>query len=102
MNIVTQSVSYKRVAASTTATLVTGPCALLGVMVASVITGQIVQLWDGSDATLASGTIVVGTCTLAANTWNPIPAMLTSGLTYQVTNIDVDLTIFYQPMGQNT
>ena len=102
MNFISNAASYKRYAASTTAVLVSGPAALVGIRVAAALTGQIVQLWDGSDATLASGTIVVGTCTLAANTYQELPAMFTSGITVQVLNDDVDLTFFYHPAGNNT
>jgi hypothetical protein len=97
MNLITEMYPYKRLVASTTQTLCTGPCALIGVRVAAVLTGQIVQVWDGSDATLAAGTIVVGTCTLAANTFHEVRALLNTGLTFQVLNDDVDLTILYQP-----
>ena len=102
MNFVNEAGSYKRLSATTTATLVSGPCVLWGASVASVLSGQIVQLWDGSDATLAAGTIVVGTCTLAANTQPRFPAMLNSGLTIQVINDDVDITFYYSPAGGNT
>ena len=103
MNFTSDAVSYRRFAASTTATLCTGPCALVGVMVAGVTTAQFVQVWDGNDATLASpGTIVVGTCSLATSNFYRMPAMLNNGLTIQVLNDDVDLTFFYRPAGNNT
>ncbi len=102
MNFITNAGSYKRIAASTTQTLVSGPCALIGVGVAGVTTAQFVRIWDGSDATLATGTIVVGTCSLATSLFYSCPAMLNSGLTVQVTNDDVDLTFFYIPAGNNT
>lgn len=98
MNIVHLAYSYKRVAASATGVLVTGPCLLGGVFVPAVVTGQIVQIWDGNDATLASGTIVVGTCTLAANTFHEMPLEFQNGLVYQVLNDDCDLTFFYTPL----
>ena len=98
MNINNECLSYKRLSATTTATLVSGPCVLWGASVASVLTGQIVQLWDGNDATLAAGTIVIGTCTLAANTNNQLSIDLPTGMTYAVTNEDVDLTIFWRPL----
>ena len=102
MNIITEAASYKRIAASATQVLCTGPCALVGVAVAGVTTAQFVQIWDGSDATLASGTIVVGTCSLATSTFYRVPASLTNGLTIQVLNDEVDLTFFYIPAGNNT
>lgn len=104
MNFITNATSYKRVAAAATSVLCSGPCALLGVRVAGIaVTAPFVQLWDGSDATLATGTIVMGTSTLAINTFHDIPAMLTSGLTIQATaEVEVDLTFFYLPAGNNT
>ena len=105
MNITTEVGSYRRIAAASTATLCSGPCALLGVRVAGIATtAPFVQIWDGSDATLASpGTIVMGTSTLAINTYHPMPATLLSGLTIQATaEVEVDLTFFYLPMGNNT
>ena len=102
MNISLETGSYRRVTASTTLTLCSGPCALIGVGAAGVTTAQFVQIWDSSDATLAVGTIVVGTCSLATSTFLRTPAMLNNGLTFQVVNDDVDLTIYYIPMGQNT
>ena len=102
MNFITEAASYKRIAASATQVLCTGPCALVGVAVAGVTTAQFVQIWDGADATLASGTIVVGTCSLATSTLYRVPASLTNGLTIQVLNDEVDLTFFYIPAGNNT
>ena len=104
MNI-TEVGSYKRISAASTSTLVTGPCALLGIRVAGIaLTGPFVQIWDGNDATLASpGTIVLGTSTLAINTFHAMPMELQSGLTIQATaETEVDLTVFYVPMGYNT
>ena len=67
---------------------------LIGIGVAAVLTGQLVQLWIGS----ATGTPLMGTCTMAANTFNPIPALCIGGLTYAVTNDDVDLTIYWNAL----
>ena len=104
MNLTTEVGTYKRIAAAATSTIVTGPCALLGVRVAGIATtAPFVQVWDGSDATLAAGTIVIGTSTLAINTYHPMPATMISGLTIQATaEVEVDLTFFYVPMGNNT
>ena len=102
MNFTSRAGAYKRINATTTQTLCSGPCALIGIGVAGVTTAQFVRIWDGSDATLASGTIVVGTCSLATSLFYEVPAMLVSGLTIQVTNDDVDLTVYYNPAGNNT
>lgn len=102
MNFTTEVGNYRRVTTTATLVLVSGPCALFGVGVASVLTGQIVALWDSSDITEAVGTHVLSTCTLAANTFTRVPAMLTNGLMLRVTNEDVDLTLYYQPAGNNT
>ena len=102
MNFTSKSGAYTRITASATQVLCSGPCALIGVGIAGVTTAQFVRIWDGSDATLAAGTIVVGTCSLATSTFYEVPAMLTTGLTIQVTNDDVDLTFFYIPAGNNT
>lgn len=102
MNFVNEAASYKRLTSSQTAVLCSGPCALVGIGVAGVTTAQFVQIWDGSDATLATGTIVVGTCSLATSTFYRVPAMLNSGLTIQVVNEEVDLTVYYNPAGNNT
>ena len=67
MNLTNESGAFKRVTASNTATLISGPVALIGVGVAGVTTAQFVQIWDSSDATLATGTIVMGTCSLPAS-----------------------------------
>ena len=102
MNFTSRAGAYTRISASATQTLVSGPCALIGIGVAGVTTAQFVRVWDSSDATLAAGTIVVGTCSLATSLFYEIPAMLNSGLTIQVTNDDVDLTVYYNPTGNNT
>ena len=102
MNLTSEVGSYKRVTTTATLVLVSGPCVLYGVGVASVLTGQIVTLWDSSDITEAVGTHVLSTCTLAANTFTRVPAMLTNGLMFRVSNEDVDLTIYYSPAGGNT
>ena len=103
MNFISNGSSFRRFAASTTATLCTGPAILKGIFVAGVTTAQFVQVWDGNDATLASpGTIVVGTCSLATSNYYEMPANCLSGITIQVLNDDVDLTVFYVPAGNNT
>ena len=75
--------------------LSSGPIALIGIGVATVLTGQFVQLWSGNTASAALQ--IVGTCSMASNTYTPFPVALPSGLTYQVTNEDVDLTIYWMP-----
>ena len=102
MNFTSRSGAFKRFSASTTSVLCSGPCALIGVGVAGVTTAQFVQIWDSSDVLLASGTIVVGTCSLATSTFYEVPAMLANGLTIEVLNEAVDLTFYWIPAGNNT
>ena len=73
--------------------LSSAPLALIGIGVATVLTGQFVQLWHGN----TTATLILGTMSMASNTYTPIPADLPSGLTYVVTNEDIDLTIYWQP-----
>ena len=84
---------------TTAGTIVTvlssAPLSLIGIGVAAVLTGQIVQLWSGN----ATGTPIIGTCTLVANSFTRFPLELPSGLTYVVTNEDIDLTIYWNPSG---
>lgn len=85
-----------RITASGVSTLGAGKnLSLIGIGVASVLTGQLVQLWNGS----ATGSPIMGTLTLAANTFFAVPAQCSGGLTYCVTNEDVDLTIYWNPAG---
>src|SRR3990167_6077878 len=68
---------------------------LIGIGVAAVLTGQQVQLWIGS----TTGTPLLGTMSLAANSFLAIPAICLGGLTYAVTNESgVDLTIYWNPL----
>ena len=94
MNFVTQACNYTRVTASGNTVLSSGRMVLERIVVPAVLTGQIVNLWAGNTAV----TQVVGTCTLAANTNNQLSIDLPTGLTYAVTNEDVDLTIFWRPL----
>lgn len=71
---------------------------LLGVFVAQVLTAQIVQLWTQS-ANSVTGVPIIGTCTLAGNTFHRIPGLFPNGLTYCGTTEDVDLTFFWVPAG---
>lgn len=94
-NYVREVGTPKRVTVSGVGTLGAGKnVSIIGIGVAGALTAQVVQLWQGSST---AGTIFFGTCTLAANTFMPIPAMCSGGLTYCVTNDDVDLTIYYNP-----
>ena len=93
MNFVTRAKQFTRVTTSGVACLTSAPCVLEGIFVPAVLTGQIVSLFHGN----AVGTQVVGTCTLAANNFFELPVSLPNGLTYCVTNEDVDLTIFWSP-----
>lgn len=67
---------------------------LVGVGVASVLTSQIVNLYVGAGGTSVQ---LLGTCTLAANSFLAVPAYCSGGLSYRVTNEDVDLTIYWNP-----
>ena len=73
--------------------LSSGPLTLVGSGVAAVLTGQIVQLWAGN----ATGTPIVGTCTLAANTFTRLPGYFPAGITLINTVEDPDLTIYWTP-----
>ena len=73
--------------------MTSAPAVLIGIGVATVLTGQFVQLWHGNATTLP----VVGTMSLASNTYTQIPADLPSGFSYCVTNEDADLTIYWMP-----
>ena len=92
---VQQSGKATRVTASGVTVLSSGPTTVLGIWVAAVLTGQIVQVWAGN----TTATTVIGTCTLVPNTFYPFPFDLPTGLTYAVTNEDIDLTIYWQPTG---
>ena len=91
-----ESGTATRVTTSATAVLTSANLNLLGIFVPAVLTGQIVNLYVGSTAA-GPATNVIGTCTLAANTFYRIPAYCPGGLTYHVMNEDVDLTIFWNP-----
>ena len=85
-----------RVTTSGVTVLSSSNLALLGIGVAAVLTAQLVQLWSGS----ATGTPIIGTMTCAANAFYRIPAYCAGGLTYAVTNEDVDLTLYWNPAGE--
>ena len=76
--------------------ITSGNASLLGIAVATVLTAQFVQLWTGS-ATSLTATPIIGTASMASNTFTRIPAMCNGGITVCVTNNDVDLTIFWNP-----
>lgn len=82
-----------RVSGTGVTVLTSGNASIVGIGVAAVLTGQQVQVWAGS----ATGTPVVGTLSLAANTFYRLPAQCAGGITYAVTNEDVDLTIYWNP-----
>ena len=95
-NYVREAGTPTRVTVATEGTIGAGSnLTLIGIGVASVLTGQIVQLWMGS----TTGSPILGTCTIAANTFLAIPAQCSGGMTYLVTNTDVDLTIYWNPAG---
>ena len=82
-----------RVTSTGVRVLTSGNSSLIGISVATVLTGQLVQLWQGS----ATGTPIVGTMSMVSNTFYSLPAQCASGITYCVTNEDVDLTIYWNP-----
>ena len=87
-----------RVAVSGVTTLGNGlPCNMLGIFVASVLTGQIVNLFTQTGAAVLTGLTVVGTCTLAANTFTRLPGYFPAGITIINTVEDPDLTIYWSP-----
>ena len=90
-----------RVTATGATVLTSGPASFIGIQVAAVLTGQIVQLWTQS-ATSITGVPVLGTMTMLANTWYPVPGEFERGITYAVTNEDTDLTIFWNPAGSGS
>lgn len=99
MDNVVEAGTPTRVTVSAPATIGAGqPINLIGIWVPSVLTAQFVQLWTQTAGSV-TGVPVVGTCSLAANVFYPIPGYFAKGLTYCVTNEDVDLTIFWNPAG---
>lgn len=90
-----------RVTATGVTVLTSGPAVMLGVYVASVLTGQIVQLWTQTAGSV-TGRAIIGTATMASGTFHTVPAQCPLGITYAVTNDDVDLTIYWNPMGGAT
>ena len=86
----------RRISTSGLTCVTSAPCSVLGVWSAGELTGPLIVAWNSrtaSDATL----IVIGTSTLAVNSWNPMPMDCPGGLTWQTTNETVDLTIFWIP-----
>jgi len=98
MQYMTEAAGFTRVTSTGVAVLTSGPVSVVGVAVAAVLTGQIVQFFTQTAASV-TGVPVLGTATMAANTFYRFPASLPKGLTYCVTNEDVDLTIFWNPAG---
>lgn len=84
-----------RVSTSAFGTLGAGKnISLVGIGVAGVLTAQLVNLWIGSNQTSVQ---LMGTMSLAANSFMAIPAICSGGLSYRVTNDDIDLTIYWNP-----
>lgn len=90
-----------RVTASGATVLTSGAAILYGVYVPAVLTGQIVQLWTQTAASI-TGAPIIGTATLFSSTFSSFPRDCPLGITYCVTNEDVDLTIFWKPAGGRT
>lgn len=82
-----------RVTATGVSVLTSAAAYVLGIQVATVLTGQKLQLWYGN----ATGTPVIGTMSAISDTYYPMPLECPTGLTYAVTNEDVDLTIYWNP-----
>jgi len=98
---VIEASNFTRVTSTGVAVLTSGPADVLGVFVAAVTTAQLVQFFTQTAASI-TGAPVFGTATMAANTFYRLPASLPKGLTYCVTNEDVDLTIFWNPAGSGS
>ena len=85
--------TFTRITASGVTVLCSGAASIIGVQVAAVVTGQQFQLWNGR----VTGTPVIGTCSLATDTYYPMPVICNSGITYCVSSEDIDLTIYWNP-----
>ena len=83
-----------RITSSALTTLGAGnPIALIGLSVPVVLTGQLINIYDG----VAGTTELVGTLSLDSNVFYAVPAMCLSGVAVRVTNDIVDLTIYWNP-----
>lgn len=95
MNFTHQVGKPSRITSTGVLALTSANAVLLGVGCGAVLTAQLVQLWAGS----ATGTPILGTLSLAANTFVQIPAWCAGGITYCNTIENPDLTIYWNPAG---
>ena len=98
MAYVTEAGKATRVTATGVTVLTSGPANLIGIGVSAVTTAQLVQIFTQTAASI-TGAPIQGTMTMAANTFTRMPAAAPLGITYAVTNDDVDLTIYWNPAG---
>src|SRR5690242_12475367 len=73
------------------------PVNLLGIYVGSVGTSSTVNLWTQTGNAVLTGNLVVSTGTFAANTFTRLPAYFPKGLTYNINNDTVNMTLFWNP-----
>jgi len=91
-----------RITTSGATALPAGNLALLGAFASpgnSTTTAPQVNFYVGTTATNPQ---LLGTCTLALNAFTRLPAYCSGGLTVQVSNDHVDLTLFWNPAGGGT
>lgn len=95
---------FTRVTAAQTGVVTIGvagkPSALYGVLAGANANGTAptVQVWQG--ATTGAGTTLIGVMTLTRSAFTPMPAYLSGGATFYVSNCELpDLTIFWNPLG---
>lgn len=88
----------KRLTTSTVHVITSGPTAVLGVQVATVLTAQLVQFFTQT-ANSVTGEPVIGTMSMLNGTYYNMRGLYNNGLVVAVTNEDVDLTIYYSPVG---
>ena len=99
MNFIQQVGAPTRVSASGVTVISSGAVSLVGITVASVLTAQSVQIFTQTAGSI-TGTPVVGTMTLLANSFYPFPISMPNGLTFVVSNEDVDLTLYWNRAGR--
>lgn len=87
-----------RISASGPTVVASNNANLLGIFVAvgASTTAPTINLWAGTTAT---NPLIIGTCTLALNSFVRIPAYCSGGLTAAVSNDHVDVTLFWNPAG---
>lgn len=97
MNLMNNMGIPLRATVSAVSTLGAGnPSQLLGIIVPSILTAHVVNLWTQTAGSI-TGQLVVSTLVLASNTYTPINAYFNKGITYAVTNEQVNLTLLWNP-----